>query len=58
MTDMKRTTVSLPDDVVEAIGKLRSTEKFKRCTYSEIIRQCIREGLPGIAELASEEKGA
>lgn len=58
MTDMKRISVSLSDDLVQGIGDLRSTDMFKKCTYSEIIRQCIKLGLPAVMKLASDEKGA
>ncbi len=58
MTDMKRTSVSLPDDVVAEIDMLRATDQYKKCSYSEIIRQCIREGLSSINEHESDEKGA
>ena len=58
MTDMKRLSVSLPDDMVQGIGALKETEQFQKCTFSEIIRQCIRAGLPNLETLASGEKGA
>ena len=46
MTDMKRTTVSLPDDLVAAIDKLREREDFAKLTYSEVLRRLIIAGLP------------
>ena len=45
MTDMKRTTVSLPDELVDALNELRSTEEFKGVSYSELIRVLIQRGL-------------
>jgi len=46
MTDMKRTTVSLSDEIVDRISELKQTEEFKNCSYSEIIRRLIVKGLP------------
>ena len=45
LTDMKRTTVSLPDELVDALNELRSTEEFKGVSYSELIRVLIQRGL-------------
>lgn len=45
MTDMKRITVSLTDEIVAAIAELKETERFKSCTYSEIIRILVQRGL-------------
>lgn len=45
MTDMKRTTISLPDEMVDALNTLRETEEFKNVTYSELIRAMIQRGL-------------
>lgn len=45
MTDMKRTTVSLPDELVKALNALRETEEFKNVTCSELIRILIQRGL-------------
>ena len=52
MTDMKRTTVSFPDEVADAIERLRDTEQFKRASYSEIVRVLVARGLK---ELAAEK---
>lgn len=45
MTNMKRLTVSLPDDLVEALDILRTTAEFSGKPYSEIIRTLIQRGL-------------
>lgn len=45
MTDMKRVTVSFPDDLDAAIIALRKTKQFERCSYSEIVRRLIERGL-------------
>mgnify|MGYP002518919875 CR=1 FL=1 len=45
MTNMKRTTVSLPDDLAATIRSLKSSEEFRGRSYSEIIRRLVRIGL-------------
>lgn len=45
MTDMKRITVSLPDDLAEAIERLKSLDDFKGKPVSEILRTLIKRGL-------------
>lgn len=50
MTDMKRITVSLTDEIVAAIEELKEAERFKGCTYSEIIRILVQRGLEKAGE--------
>lgn len=45
MTNMKRTTISFPDALTERIFDLRKDDRFKRCSYSELIRQLTEMGL-------------
>lgn len=45
MTNMKRTTISIPDDLDKAIIDLRKKESFIRCSYSEIARYLLIIGL-------------
>lgn len=45
MTDMRRTTISLPDELVAQIFALRKDDRFTRCSYSELIRQLAEKGL-------------
>ena len=45
MTNMKRTTVSFPDELVSALDALKRSEPFKECSYSEIIRRLVARGL-------------
>lgn len=45
MTDMKRITISFPDEIDEAILGLRKSDEFARCSYSEIVRKAVRRGL-------------
>lgn len=52
MTDMKRTTVSLPDELVIALDELRRTDEYKNVSYSELIRAMIQRGLDREAKAA------
>lgn len=45
MTDMKRTTVSFPDEIVDELERLKRTPEYEKCTYSEIIRRLVLRGL-------------
>lgn len=45
MTDMKRISVSMPDDMVEALERLRKTPEFENKPYSDVIRTLIQVGL-------------
>jgi len=45
MTDMPRRSVSLPVEVNERIIALRKTDKYCRCTLSQITRELIMLGL-------------
>ena len=52
MTNMRRVTISLPEDVDKRILLLKKTNKFVRDSYSEIVRQLLLKGL----EKESKEK--
>lgn len=45
MTDMKRLSISVSDDMERSIIELRKTDEFCRCSYAEIVRQLITKGL-------------
>lgn len=45
MTNMKRTTVSFPDEMVRAMSDLKQKPEFRDCTDSEIIRRLVQRGL-------------
>lgn len=45
MRNMKRTTISFPDELTERIFSLRKDDRFTRCSYSELIRQLAEKGL-------------
>lgn len=45
MTEMKRVTVCLPEEMDKKILELRKDDKFVRSSYSEIVRQLLLIGL-------------
>ena len=45
MTNMKRVTIALPDEMDERILRLRQNENYMRCTYSEMVRRALACGL-------------
>lgn len=52
MTDMRRITIALPDEIDKKILELRKDDRFIRCSYAEIVRKVLEQGL--IAEAADE----
>lgn len=45
MTDMRRVTISLPEELDKKILELRKDDRFIRCSYAEIVRQMLENGL-------------
>lgn len=45
MTDMKRTTISFPEELTDRIFDLRKDDRFTRCSYSELVRKLAERGL-------------
>lgn len=45
MTDMRRVTITIPDEVDQKVLDLRKDDRFVRCSYSEIIRRMLALGL-------------
>lgn len=44
MTDMRRITISLPEELDKKILELKKSDHFVRCSYSEIVRQMMEHG--------------
>lgn len=44
MTDMRRITISLPDELDKRILEMRKDDRFVRCSYSEITRKMLELG--------------
>lgn len=49
MTDMKRITISVPEDMEKAIYGLRKRDEYNRCSTSEVIRQLVEIGLQSVS---------
>ena len=49
MTDMKRITISVPEDMEKAIYGLRKHDEYNRCSTSELIRQLVELGLQSVS---------
>ena len=45
MTDMRRITIAVPDEIDKRILDLRKDDRFIRCSYAEIVRQLLERGL-------------
>jgi len=45
MDDMRRVTIIITDEIDKEVYALRKTDKFVKCSYSEIIRQLVVAGL-------------
>ena len=55
MTDMRRVTISLPDELDKRVLALKKDDRFIRCSYSEIVRQMLDHGF---AVLEAEQSRA
>lgn len=53
MTEMRRMTISLPEELDRRILELKKDDRFVRCSYSEIVRQVLDHGFA----MFTEEKG-
>lgn len=54
MTEMRRMTISLPDELDRRILELRKDDRFSRCSYSEIVRQVLDHGFSMLADKKGE----
>lgn len=45
MTEMRRITIALPDEIDRKILEMRKDDRFVRCSYAEIVRQLLEKGL-------------
>ena len=53
MTDMKRITISVTDEIDKAVEELKKTDEFRDAPYSGIIRQLVERGLKAKKEATS-----
>lgn len=45
MTEMRRVTISIPEEMDKRILALRKRKAFERCSYSEIVRRMVEIGI-------------
>lgn len=58
MTEMRRITVALPEEIDKRVLSLRQDERFIRCTYSEIVRRALVCGLENLLTHQHSQPGA
>lgn len=56
MTEMRRVTISLPEELDKRLMELKKDDRFVRCSYSELVRQVLDHGFTVFAD--EKEKGA
>lgn len=55
MTEMRRITIALPEEMDLSILNMRKEDAYIRCSYSEMIRRLVAAGLEALAA-EKEEK--
>lgn len=50
MTDMRRVTIAIPDDLDKRILELKKDDRFVRGSYAEVVRQILERGLDIVKE--------
>lgn len=53
-----RASVVIPKEIEERIIELRKTDRFARCSISEIMRILIKKGLDECNHLATDDRSA
>lgn len=54
MTDMRRITISIPEDMDKRILNLRKRSEFARCSYSELVRRMVELGMEHKQDVAKD----
>lgn len=44
-TEMKRISISLPEEIDNQVIQMKKTDEYCRCSYAEIVRLLIEEGI-------------
>ena len=53
MTDMRRVTISIPDELDKELLELKKDDRFIRASYSELVRCLLQAGLQVMASAKS-----
>lgn len=57
MTEMRRMTVSIPDEMDRRLLALRRDDRFSRCSYSELVRRMLDRGMKDHESSESKASG-
>lgn len=55
MTDMRRVTIAIPDDLDKRILELKKDDRFVRGSYAEVVRQILERGLSVVNDRADDQ---
>lgn len=55
MTDMRRVTIAIPDDLDKRILELKKDDRFVRVSYAEVVRQILERGLSVVNDRADDQ---
>lgn len=55
LTELKRITISIPDDMDKQILELKKSDRFVRSSYSEVVRNVLIAGLKAADEKQNRE---
>jgi len=59
MTNMRRMTISVPEELDRRILALKKNDRFARCSYSEVARQVLNIGFEVLeAERSNEDRAS
>lgn len=45
MANMRRLSLSVPDEIDAVVIRLKKTDEYCRCSYSEILRHLLYQGI-------------
>lgn len=55
MANMRRLSISVPDEIDAVVIRLKKTDEYCRCSYAEILRHLLYQGIDATR---AEEKDA
>lgn len=58
MTDMRRITISLPDDMSDQLNQIMERDGFSGCSCSEVVRRLMLVGIKSEERKRKKEKSS
>lgn len=58
MTEMRRISLAIPEDLDKRLLELRKKDRFIRCSYSEIVRRMVYRGIDAEKAVEAASGGA